>query len=108
MAIEINNSNFEEVMSTDKPVMIDFWAEWCGPCRMVAPLVEEISNEYADRAVVGKVDVDNNQELAMKYGVRNIPTILFIKNGEVVDKSVGAVPKNVLTDKIDAQLATAS
>jgi len=75
---------------------------------MVAPLVEEISNEYADRAVVGKVDVDNNQELAMKYGVRNIPTILFIKNGEVVDKSVGAVPKNVLTDKIDAQLATAS
>ena len=108
MAIEINNSNCEEVMSTDKPVMIDFWAEWCGPCRMVAPLVEEISNEYADRAVVGKVDVDNNQELAMKYGVRNIPTILFIKNGEVVDKSVGAVPKNVLTDKIDAQLATAS
>lgn len=108
MAIEINNSNFEEVMSTDKPVMIDFWAEWCGPCRMVGPLVEEISNEYADRAVVGKVDVDNNQELAMKYGVRNIPTILFIKNGEVVDKSVGAVPKNVLTDKIDAQLAAAS
>lgn len=105
MALEINSSNFEEVLSTDKPVMIDFWAEWCGPCRMIAPLVDEISDEYKDKAVIAKVDVDNNQEIAMKYGVRNIPTILFIKNGEVVDKSVGAVPKNVLTDKIDAQLA---
>ncbi|NND94267.1 MAG: thioredoxin [Flavobacteriales bacterium] len=105
MAVEINSSNFEEVLNTDKPVMIDFWAAWCGPCRMIAPLVDELHEEYADKAVIGKVDVDSNQEIAMKYGVRNIPTILFIKNGEVVDKSVGAVPKNVLSDKIDAQLA---
>lgn len=104
MAVEINSSNFEEVLNTDKPVMIDFWAAWCGPCRMIAPLVDELHEEYADKAVIGKVDVDSNQEIAMKYGVRNIPTILFIKNGEVVDKSVGAVPKNVLSDKIDAQL----
>ncbi|NNC83315.1 MAG: thioredoxin [Flavobacteriales bacterium] len=106
MAVEINTSNFEEILSTDKPVMIDFWAAWCGPCRMIAPIVDELHEEYNDRAVIGKVDVDSNQEIAMKYGVRNIPTILFIKNGEVVDKSVGAVPKNVLSEKIDAQLAT--
>lgn len=105
MAIEINASNFEEVLNTDKPVMIDFWAAWCGPCRMIAPLVDELTEEYKDKAVIAKVDVDSNQEIAMKYGVRNIPTILFIRNGEVVDKSVGAVPKNVLSDKIDAQLA---
>ena len=105
MAVEINASNFEEILNTDKPVMIDFWAAWCGPCRMIAPLVDELTEDYKDRAVIAKVDVDSNQEIAMKYGVRNIPTILFIKNGEVVDKSVGAVPKNVLSDKIDAQLA---
>lgn len=104
MAVEINTSNFEEVLNTDKPVMIDFWAAWCGPCRMIAPLVDELSTEYEGRAVIAKVDVDSNQEIAMKYGVRNIPTILFLKNGEVVDKSVGAVPKNILSDKIDAQL----
>ena len=106
MAVEINTSNFEEILNTDKPVMIDFWAAWCGPCRMIAPIVDELHTEYGDKAVIGKVDVDSNQEIAMKYGVRNIPTILFIKNGEVVDKSVGAVPKNVLSEKIDAQLAT--
>lgn len=105
MAVEINASNFEEVVNTDKPVMIDFWAAWCGPCRMIAPLVDELSEEYKDKAVIAKVDVDSNQEIAMKYGVRNIPTIIFLKNGEVVDKSVGAVPKNVLSEKIDAQLA---
>jgi thioredoxin 1 len=104
MAVEITTSNFEEVLNTDKPVMIDFWAAWCGPCRMIAPLVEELAEEYKDRAVIAKVDVDSNQEIAMKYGVRNIPTVLFLKNGEVVDKSVGAVPKNVLSDKIDAHI----
>jgi thioredoxin 1 len=104
MAVEINTSNFEEILKTDKPVMIDFWAAWCGPCRMIAPLVDELSAEYEGRAIIAKVDVDANQEIAMKYGVRNIPTILFLKNGEVVDKSVGAVPKNILSDKIDAQL----
>ena len=81
--------------------MVDFWAEWCGPCRMVGPIVEELANEYDGQAVVGKVDVDKNQEISMKYGIRNIPTIIFLKNGEMVDKSVGAVPKNVLSEKLD-------
>jgi len=104
MALEITEANFEDVLQTDKPVMIDFWATWCGPCRMVAPIVDELATEYDGKAVIAKVDVDSNQAIAMKYGVRNIPTILFLKNGEVVDKSVGAVPKQVLSDKIDAQL----
>lgn len=102
MALEFTDSNFEElVMKSDKPVLIDFWAAWCGPCRMVGPLVEEISNEYEGKALVGKVDVDNNPELSAKFGIRNIPTILFLKNGEVADKSVGAVPKSQLTDKLN-------
>ena len=106
MAVEITDANFEEtVMKSDKPVLVDFWAEWCGPCRMVGPVVEEISNDYAGRAVVGKVDVDNNPMISAKFGIRNIPTILFIKNGVVVDKQVGAVPKSVLAGKLDAQLA---
>lgn len=104
MALQITDANFEElVMKSDKPVLLDFWAEWCGPCRMVGPLVEEISKEYDGKAVVGKVDVDNNPEISMKYGIRNIPTILYIKGGQVVDKQVGAVPKNVLVDKLTAQ-----
>ena len=98
-------ANFEELaLNSDKVVMIDFWAEWCGPCRMVGPIVEELAAEYDGKAVIGKVNVDNDPDISMKYGVRNIPTILFLKNGEVVDKSVGAVPKNVLSEKIDAQL----
>jgi thioredoxin 1 len=105
MAVQFTDSNFEElVLKSDKPVLVDFWAEWCGPCRMVGPLVEEIANEYEGRAVVGKVDVDNNPEISMKYGIRNIPTILFIKGGQVVDKQVGAAAKNVLEDKLKAQL----
>ncbi len=106
MAIELTDSNFEELaLKSDKPVMVDFWAEWCGPCRMVGPVVEELANEYGDKAVIGKVNVDNNPQTAMKYGIRSIPTILFLKNGEVVDRSVGAVPKNMLAGKLDAQLA---
>lgn len=102
MAVELTDANFEEiVLKSDKPVMIDFWAEWCGPCRMVAPIVEEMSGEYGDKAVIGKVNVDENPNISMKFGIRNIPTIIFLKNGEMVDKSVGAVPKNVLTEKID-------
>ncbi|MCH2199676.1 MAG: thioredoxin [Flavobacteriales bacterium] len=102
MAVELTDANFEElVLNADKPVMIDFWAEWCGPCRMVAPIVEEMHGEYGERAVIGKVNVDENPGISAKFGIRNIPTIVFLKNGELVDKSVGAVPKNVLTEKID-------
>ncbi|MFV0593470.1 MAG: thioredoxin [Draconibacterium sp.] len=105
MALEITDANFEElVLKSDKPVMLDFWAVWCGPCRMIAPIVEEMSGEYEGKAVIGKVDVDNNQEISMKYGIRNIPTVLFIKNGEVVDKQVGAAPKQAFTSKLDALL----
>lgn len=102
MAVELTDANFDEVaLNSDKPVLVDFWAEWCGPCRMVGPIVEELANEYDGKAVVGKVDVDKNQAISMKYGIRNIPTIIFLKNGEMVDKSVGAVPKNVLSEKLD-------
>lgn len=105
MALQITDSNFEEtVLKSDKPVLVDFWAEWCGPCRMVGPIVEEISNEYQGKAVVGKVDVDNNPNISMQFGIRNIPTLLIFKGGKVVDKQVGAVPKDVLTKKLDAQM----
>jgi len=104
MALELNQNNFDEIINADKPVLVDFWAEWCGPCRMVGPIVEELAADYQDRAVVGKVNVDNNSEISMKYGIRNIPTLLIFKNGEVVDKQVGVVPKEVLAGKLDAQL----
>jgi len=106
MALEFTDSNFEElVLKSDKPVLVDFWAEWCGPCRMVGPVVEELSKEYDGKAVIGKLNVDNNAQVSMKYGIRSIPTILFFKNGEVVDRSVGAVPKSQLTQKLEGQLA---
>ncbi|MBK6541142.1 MAG: thioredoxin [Flavobacteriales bacterium] len=106
MALELTDSNFEElVLKSDKPVLVDFWAEWCGPCRMVGPVVEELSKEYDGKAVIGKLNVDNNAQVSMKYGIRSIPTILFFKNGEVVDRSVGAVPKAQLTQKLEGQLA---
>jgi thioredoxin 1 len=105
MALELTDANFEElVMKSDKPVLVDFWAVWCGPCRMVGPVVDEIHNEYEGKAIVGKVDVDNNPEIASKFGIRNIPTILFMKNGEIVDKQVGAVQKATLAEKLDAML----
>lgn len=105
MALEITDANYEElVLQADKPVLVDFWAEWCGPCRMIAPIVQEISEEYAGKLVVGKVDVDSNPGIATKFGIRNIPTILFFKNGEVVDKHVGAAPKTALVSKIDSIL----
>lgn len=102
MALEITDSNFDEiVLKSEKPVIIDFWAEWCGPCRMVGPIVAEIAKEYEGKAVVGKLDVDSNPGVATQYGIRNIPTILFFKGGQVVDKQVGAVPKSVLTAKLE-------
>jgi thioredoxin 1 len=106
MEVIFDNSNFEELaIKSDKVVMIDFWAEWCGPCRMVSPIVEEIANEYSgDDAVIGKVNVDENPEISMRFGIRNIPTILFLKNGEVVDKQVGAVPKHVLEEKLKSHM----
>ena len=105
MAIEISDSNFEEtVLNCDKPVMVDFWAAWCGPCRMVGPIIDELSNEYADKAVIGKVDVDKNQEYAAKYGVRNIPTVLVFKNGEVVKRQVGVATKEIYAEAIDSLL----
>ncbi len=105
MAVEFTDANFEELaLNSDKPVVVDFWAEWCGPCRMVGPVVEELSNDYDGRAVVGKVNVDLNSDISMKFGIRNIPTIIFLKGGELVDKSVGAVPKNVLVEKLEALL----
>ena len=105
MALELNDSIFEEkVLKSDKPVLVDFWAEWCGPCRMVGPIIDELSKEFEGKAVVGKIDVDSNQEFAAKYEVRNIPTVLLFKNGEVIDKQVGVAPKNVYSEKIDAAL----
>ncbi|MBP7510927.1 MAG: thioredoxin [Bacteroidia bacterium] len=106
MAIELTDSNFEEVvLKSDKPVLVDFWAEWCGPCRMVGPVVEELSKEYEGKAVIGKLDVDNNPRVATEFGIMSIPALLFFKDGKVVDKQVGAVPKHVLAGKLNAQLA---
>lgn len=104
-AIEITDANFNEVINTDKPVLVDFWAEWCGPCKMIAPVVEELAGDYDGKAVVGKLDVDSNPEISAKFGIRSIPTLLVFKNGEIVDKQVGAVSKNVLSQKLDAQMA---
>lgn len=104
MALEITDANFDETLATDKPVLVDFWAEWCGPCRMIGPIVEELANDYGDKAVIGKLNVDHNPNTAMKFGVRSIPTLLVFKNGELVDKQVGATNKAALAGKIDAQL----
>jgi len=105
MALQVNDSNFEKVvLQSDKPVMVDFWAEWCGPCRMIAPFVEEMSKDYEDRALVVKCDVDDSPGVAVKFGIRNIPTVLFFKDGEVADKQVGAVPKTNFVSKLEALL----
>jgi thioredoxin 1 len=105
MALEFTEANFEElVLKSDKPVLVDFWAEWCGPCRMVGPIVEELANDYEGKAVIGKVNVDEHGEISAKYGIRNIPTLLVFKNGEIVDKQVGVAAKTALAAKLESHL----
>ncbi|MDX1477225.1 MAG: thioredoxin [Saprospiraceae bacterium] len=105
MAFEFTDSNFQETaLSNEGLTVIDFWAEWCGPCRMISPIIEELAQEYDGKALIGKVNVDHNQEISMKYNVRSIPTVLFLKNGEVVDKQVGATSKQVFVSKIEAHI----
>jgi len=107
MALEVTDATFEQVvLKSNQPVIVDFWAAWCGPCRMLAPIMEQLSEEYAGKAVIVKVDVDANQEYAAKYGVRNIPTVLFFNKGEQVDKQVGVAPKNVYVEKLSSYLAS--
>lgn len=101
MEVTITNENYMELVKGDQPVMIDFWATWCGPCRQMSPIVEELAKEYEGKVVVGKCNIDEEEDIAMQYGIRSIPTIIFIKNGEIVDKTVGAVPKAKLVEKLD-------
>jgi len=102
--MEITDSNYEAIVAEGKPMVIDFWATWCGPCRMVGPTIEALEKEYEGKVIVGKVNVDDNEELSAKFGIRNIPTVLFMKNGEIVDKVVGAAAKPVYVEKIEALL----
>jgi len=103
-AVEITDANFEEIINTNQPVLVDFWAEWCGPCKMIGPVVEELAADYAGKAIIAKLNVDENPIVSAKFGIRSIPTLLILKKGEIVDKQVGVVPKSVLAQKIDAQL----
>ena len=104
MALEITDESFKELIAGSKPVVVDFWAGWCGPCKMIGPTIEELAHEYEDRAIIGKMNVDENDDTPGEYGIRNIPTILFFKNGELVDKHVGAAPKSLLEKKIQELL----
>ena len=104
-AIVLTDANFDDTIKSDKPVLVDFWAEWCGPCKMIGPAVEELAGEYDGRAVVAKLNVDENPQVTARFGVRSIPTLLVFKNGQIVDKQIGAVPKSVLAGKLNAQVA---
>ena len=103
--IELTDANFDSVINSEKPVLVDFWAEWCGPCKMIGPVVEELAGDYEGRAVVAKLNVDENPNVTARYGVRSIPTLLVFKKGQIVDKQIGAVPKSVLSSKLEAQVA---
>ncbi len=105
MALEVNDGNFDDVvLKSELPVVVDFWAEWCGPCRMIAPAMEELSEEYSGRAIVAKCDVDNSPAVAAKFSIRNIPTVLFFKDGKIADRQIGAVPKSNFINKLNALL----
>jgi len=104
-AIVLNDANFDATINSDKPVLVDFWAEWCGPCKMIGPVVEELANDYDGKAVVAKLNVDENPSVTARFGIRSIPTLLVFKGGQIVDKQVGAVPKSVLAQKLEAQVA---
>ena len=104
MALQVTDANFDELVNSGKPMVLDFWAEWCGPCRMVGPIVDELATEYEGKVIIGKIDVDNNDDVVSQFGIRNIPTSLFFKDGVVVDKQVGAAPKATFVAKIDALL----
>ncbi len=104
MALEITANNFQEILAEGKPVVMDFWAPWCGPCKMVGPIIDELATEYEGKVIIGKCDVDENGDVAAEYGIRNIPTVLFFKNGELVDKQVGSAPKSAYVAKIEAIL----
>ena len=100
MALEVTDANFEELVNSGKPMVVDFWAEWCGPCRMVSPIIDELATEYEGKVTIGKMDVDNNNDVVAQFGIRNIPTVLFFKDGKLVDKQVGAVGKPVFAEKV--------
>ena len=101
MALQITDANFEELLGTGKPMVLDFWAEWCGPCRMVSPIIDELAQEYEGRVTIGKINVDENDDVVGRFGIRNIPTVIFFKNGEMVDKIVGATSKDKFKEKIE-------
>lgn len=100
MAQAINEANYEELAAQGKPMVLDFWATWCGPCKKIAPIVEALAADYEGQAIIGKIDIEESEDLAMRFGIRNIPTVLFVKNGEVVDKQVGAAPRATLEEKL--------